>query len=240
MTKTIRIGMIVPSLNTIAEDDFRRYCPSDVAYHVHRIRLRKEPGRVTMDDLKRAYLEATEAAGSLKDLRPDTIVFNCTGASVANGVDGDARLAERMTEALGVPCTNTMIAIKEALAALGMRKILHICPFADEFSAVERAALEASGIAVVRSEGLNFTDAREAALMEPSRLVEIAKSKVEAGIDGVLLSCANVRAFEAAPALEQALDLPVVNSNGAVLWHVLKLAGRQPLLGGAGRLFSLH
>jgi maleate isomerase len=34
--------MIVPSLNTIAEDDFRRCRPAGYACHVHRVRLRRE------------------------------------------------------------------------------------------------------------------------------------------------------------------------------------------------------
>ena len=49
--------MIVPSLNTIAGDDFRMYCAPEVAYHVHRLRLRKENGGgVTEESLTRAYL----------------------------------------------------------------------------------------------------------------------------------------------------------------------------------------
>ncbi|HKR44285.1 MAG TPA: hypothetical protein VJU59_32215, partial [Paraburkholderia sp.] len=66
--KRLRVGMVVPSLNTIAEDDFRLFCPEDVSYHVHRIRLRKEGGRVTMESLQRAWLEAAEEAEYLKDL----------------------------------------------------------------------------------------------------------------------------------------------------------------------------
>lgn len=236
--RTLRVGMIVPSLNTIAEDDFRRYCPADVAYHVHRIRLRKEGGRVSMESLTRAHLEAVEEAGFLKDMNPGAVAFNCTGASVAHGPDGDARLAERMSRELGVPATNTMVAIKRALSSLEVRRIVHVCPFADEFSRVERDALAASGFEVVKSVGLNFTDAREAALMDPARLVEIARTHADPSMGGLLLSCANVRAFEAAAQLERELGVPVVTSNQAVLWELLRLAGWQGRVVEAGRLFG--
>ncbi|MFT4065754.1 hypothetical protein [Paraburkholderia sp.] len=241
--KKLRVGMIVPSLNTIAEDDFRAYCPDGVAYHVHRIRLRKEAGRVTMESLTRAYLEAIDEAGYLKDLSPDAIAFNCTGASVANGKDCDARLAQRMSDALEIPSTNTMVAIKQALRALKADGILHVCPFSDEFSSVERQSLIDAGFHVLRTVSLGFTDARAAAQMEPAEITAVVRRQVDGDTRAVLLSCANVRAFEAADELERGLDLPVVTSNQAMLWSVLHAAGwRGDAHGevrGAGRLFQV-
>jgi maleate isomerase len=236
--KRLRVGMVVPSLNTIAEDDFRLFCPEDVSYHVHRIRLRKEGGRVTMESLQRAWLEAAEEAEYLKDLSPDAVVFNCTGASVAHGAQGDALLVTRLGERLGLPATNTMVAIKQALTALRADRLLHVCPFADEFSRIERESLEASGHVVARTVSLGFTDAKEAALMTPERIAAIVREQIDADIGAVLLSCANVRAFEAADELEAALGMPVVTSNQATLWAVLRLAGWEGRIAGAGSLFG--
>lgn len=216
--------MIVPSLNTIGEDDLRRYCPPEVRYHLHRIRLRKEGGVVTPDSLLRAYLEALEESTYLQDCGVQALSFNCTGASVANGPQGDHALAERMTLALGIPASNTMVAIKRALRHVGARKIVHVCPFADKFSSGERASLEAEGFEVLQSVGLNFVDAREAARMAPDTLAEHAKRYAVQGMDAILLSCANVRAFEAVEPLENALGVPVITSNQAVLWDLLQLA----------------
>jgi len=230
--------MLVPSLNTIAEDDFRAFCPADVAYHVHRVRLRKESGRVTMESLMRAHLEAADEASYLADASPDAIAFNCTGASVALGKGCDAALAERMTTKLGVPAPNTMVAIKEALTSLGARDILHICPFTGEFSAVERQSLVDSGFGVARTVSLGFSDAKAAALMAPEQIAESVRERIDDSIGAVLLSCANVRAFEAADELERSLGRPVVTSNQAMLWSVLRAAGWCGEIPGAGRLFA--
>jgi maleate isomerase len=239
LMKKLRVGMIVPSLNTIAEDDFRRFCPDDVAYHVHRIRLRKEAGRVTMASLTRAHLEAVEEASFLKDMSPDAVAFNCTGASVAYGPGCDAELAQRMTAELGIPSGNTMVAIKEALRALEASHILHVCPFTDEFSRVEHQSLVDSGFGIERTISLDFVDAKVAALMEPQQIADFVRERIDGSIKSVLLSCANVRSFEAASALEETLDMPVVTSNQAMLWSVLKLAGWKGHIPGAGRLFNL-
>ncbi|SDV50608.1 maleate cis-trans isomerase family protein [Chitinasiproducens palmae] len=243
--KQLRVGMVVPSLNTIAEDDFRRYCPGEVAYHVHRIRLRKEAGRVTTESLARAWLEAIEQSEYVADLLPDAVLFNCTGASVGYGDDCDALLAQRMEAQLGVPATNTMVAIKAALRAVSATRVLHVCPFTDTFSRIEHASLSRSGIDVANTVSLDFTDARVAARMTPDELASIVHARVNeqrsgaAAIGAVLLSCANVRAFEAVAPLEASLGVPVVTSNQAALWAVLALAGWRGSIRDAGRLFDV-
>jgi maleate isomerase len=233
-----RIGMIVPSLNTIAEDDCRRFLPAEVGYHVHRVRLRRRDGRVSMDGLLQAWREAEDEAGLLADLRPTAVLFNCTGASVAHGPRDDSLLARRMSQSLGLPSTNTMLAIKQALKAVGATAIVHVCPFADEFSEIERASLADAGLRIVRSVGLGFTDARAAAQMTPEDVAEIALKHDTPEADALLLSCANVRAFEAVAALEARLGKPVITSNQAALWAALRLAGWTEPVDGGGRLFD--
>jgi len=236
--KRLRVGMIVPSLNTIAEDDFRLYCPSDVAYHVHRVRLRKENGVVTEESLTRAYLEAIDEAEYLKDMSPDVIAFNCTGASVAYGKNCDAILAEKMSARLSIRSTNTMMAIKDALRAVGATRILQVCPFGDTFSRIEAQSLRDADLDVHRSVSLNFTDAKLAAKMEPAEVVDRVMQLIDDSTQAVFLSCANVRAFEAVQELEHTLDMPVVTSNQAMLWAVLEAIGWRGEIEGAGRLFA--
>jgi maleate isomerase len=236
--KKLRIGMVVPSLNTVAEDDLRAFCPAEVAYHVHRVRLRKESGRVTMESLMRAHLEAADAAGYLADMGPDAIAFNCTGASVALGTDGDRQLARHMTEALGVPCTNTMVAIKDALTALGAERVLHVCPFTGEFAEIERRSLDESGIDVRDTVSLDFADARAAALMEPEEIADLVRARTDDSVRAVLLSCANIRALGAVAEMERRIGRPVVTSNQAVLWSVLSAAGWRGTIQGGGSLFD--
>lgn len=235
---TIRIGMLVPSLNTIAEDDFDRFCPDGVRYHVHRIRLRTTPGRVTVDDLGRAYDEAVEAGRTVADLKPQVVAFNCTGASVARGPGGDRLLAERMTQDLGVPATNTMQAIKGALRRFGVRTLVHVCPFAGDSSRIEQESLEHDGFHILKSVALGFSDARTAAGMEVAELAELAATHDQPEADAVLLSCANVRALEAVPEVEAKLGKPVVTSNQAMLWDALRLGGWRGRLQGGGRLME--
>jgi len=52
----------------------------------------------------------------------------------------------------------------------------------------------------------------------PEEIVACAKREFAAlAADGLFVSCTNLRSLEATPALEQALGLPVLGSNGAVV-----------------------
>ena len=68
---------------------------------------------------------------------------------------------------------------------------------------------------------------RDLAHPSPSDIVEFAKESLN-GVkaEGVFVSCTNFRAFEALPMLEEALALPVITSNSAVLEAIEQFASQ--------------
>lgn len=220
-----RVGLIIPSLNVIVEDDLRRELPADVGYHIGRLRLRKTAGRVTQQALLEAGTESIEQSTLLSDAGVNAIAFNCTGASLSDGPEGATKLREQITNATNTPSTTTILAVVRALRASGLRRIVHACPFTAEFGADEAAFLRASGFEIVESRGLNFTDARLAAKLTPREIFDIAVGLDRPGADGLFLACANIRAMEATADLQAKLKKPVVTSNQAVLWDLLDMIG---------------
>jgi maleate isomerase len=220
-----RVGLVVPSLNVVVEDDLRRELPVDVGFHIARLRLRKTDGRVTQQALLDAGREAAAHATLLADAGMDAIALNCTGASISDGPAGAQRLCEEMAAATQTPSTTTILSVVRALQTRGMKRIVHVCPFTAEFSTDEARYLRAAGFEVVESCGLNFTDARLAARLLPAEIVTIAAQMDCAAADGLFLSCANIRAIEAVPLLQQRLGKPVVTSNQAVIWELLAMIG---------------
>jgi maleate isomerase len=220
-----RVGLVIPSLNVVVEDDMRRYAPSDVGYHITRVRLRKTGGRVTQEALLEAGQEAIALSTLLSDAGLDAIVLNCTGASLSDGPAGADRLRGEIAAATGTQASTTILSVIGALKASGLKRIAHICPFTAEFGADEANFLRASGIDVVASQGLNFTDARLAAKLTPDEICDIAVKFDHPDAEGLFLACANVRAMEATEELQQRLGKPVVTSNQAVLWDLLQMIG---------------
>jgi maleate isomerase len=220
-----RVGLVIPSLNTIIEDDLTRELPADVGFHVARLRLRKTQGRVTQAALLEAGHDAVEQSTLLSDAGMDAIAFNCTGASLSDGPEGARRLRDQIAAATNTPATTTIFAVIRALRASALRRIVHICPFTAEFGADEAAFLRAEGFDLVASCGLNFTDARLAAKLSPQEISNVAAGLDQPEAEGLFLACANVRAMEAANDLQQRLGKPVVTSNQAVLWDLLDMIG---------------
>ncbi len=235
-----RVGLIIPSLNVIVEDDLRRELPLDVGFHIGRLRLRKTQGRVTQQALLDAGRESVEQSTLLSDAGMDAIAFNCTGASLSDGPEGARRLRDQIAEATHTPATTTILSVVRALRASGLKRIVHVCPFTAEFGADEAAFLRAEGFEVVESRGLNFTDARVAAKMSPQEICDIALRVDRPEAEGLFLACANVRAMEATAELQQRLRKPVVTSNQAVIWDLLDMIGHPDAAKFVARAPSSH
>jgi maleate isomerase len=233
-----RIGVIIPSLNVVVEDDCRRFVPPSVGYHIARVRLGKTAGRVTQQALIDSGADAITQAGFLADATMDAIAFNCTGASLSDGPEGARKLARAIGEAAGTPTTTTILSVVRALRQAGVRRLVHVCPFTPEFGKDEADFLTAEGFEVVSSVGLNFTDAKLAAKLTPEEIFETAVQLDTPKADGIFLACANVRAWEAVPALEKRLGKPVITSNQAVVWDLLDMVGATMPQDETGRLFS--
>ena len=70
---------------------------------------------------------------------------------------------------------------------------------------------------------------------------EIAKwvqSKVPSNSDGVFISCTCFPAMGAVEQLEETLSIPVITSNQATVWQLLKLAGYTHPVTGYGELLQ--
>jgi maleate isomerase len=78
--------------------------------------------------------------------------------------------------------------------------------------------------------------------VSPEKTYRLAREVVGSAphADGILISCGNLRSFEAIEPLEMDTGLPVVTSNQAGLWQVLRMAGIKDHLTSLGRLLREH
>ncbi len=228
------IGLIIPSVNTVLENDLRLFLPEEARAHVTRIRLTG----TTREQLARALDAVPDAASLLADAGVDAIGLACTGASMLGGAGGERALSGRISVATGVPATNTMEALLDAFAAMRVHRIALFSPFDDRFNVEEAAMLEVAGVRVVRTVGLAIANPRRCADVSPEEIAAQARAADHPDAEAIFLSCANLRALEAAAAMEDAIGKPVITSNGAVLWAMLRLAQVESGVAAAGRLFD--
>src|SRR5437868_1993102 len=85
-----RIGLIVPSVNSLSEPQFIRYAPAGLSVHAARSLVAGEWKR----PLAEMADEIALAARLLADCGPDLIVFHCTDTSMTEGPDGEGRILD--------------------------------------------------------------------------------------------------------------------------------------------------
>src|SRR5436190_569490 len=100
-----RLGMIIPSVNSMTEPQFNRFAPPGLAVHVARARVAGAWKRPLVDMAE----EIATSARLLSDVAPDLIVFHCTDTSMTQGPHGEVRILDIEHEADGIflSCTNT-------------------------------------------------------------------------------------------------------------------------------------
>ena len=214
-----RVGLMIPSSNTIMEMDFARDLPPGTALHSARMFMQDTTaaGEIRMLDEF-----ALPAARDLGTARPDVVVFGCTSAGALRGNDHDTELCAQISELSGAPVVSTIGAVRAAIADSGATSIGVITPYVDELNEKIRASIEADGIRVAAIAGLGITDNFAIAQVGHDDIVAFAASALgqlaaQRSIGLVFASCTNFGAAAARPAIARRLGLPVVTSNQAAL-----------------------
>jgi maleate cis-trans isomerase len=214
-TPLARIGMIIPSVNSMTEPQFNHFAPPGLAVHVARARVAgpwKRP-------LAAMAEEIATSAKLLSDVAPDLIVFHCTDTSMTQGPQGEGRILDIVGDATGIAAVATSRLVLEALQALGLRKLILLSPYKSNQAIIDY--LRATGFAVVHDVALAL-EPLAFARVTPREWTELARQHDRPEADGIFLSCTNTTQIEAIADIERALGKPVVNSNQAVLWGCLK------------------
>jgi maleate isomerase len=233
MSAEERIGLIIPSSNSLTERQFNRYVPAGVGVHVTRLRMTgkwRKPWAELKDSL-------TEAAEALSDVKPGIIVFHCTANSMENGLAHEAAIVEIVEKASGCPTMTTAQAITQAFDRFGIRKLVLISPYVKETNAHEVKYLNEAGYTVLHELGLGL-ETYAYAQVTPDEWQKVVKENTRAEADGYFLSCTNTRMIEAIEGLEKDLDKPVINSNQATIWACFKRLGIKHSDSKLGRLFQ--
>ncbi len=229
-----RLGVLVPSGNTIAEPELRAMLPAGVGLFVTRLPL---TGSSEAELL--AMLETLETGTKLlADAQPDAIAFHCTAVSTfAPHMAGEIRA--RMARASPIPALTTADGILTGLTALRARRILLITPYIEPVHQREIAWLTAAGFEVTGGGCMGIATNNEMARIPPAAIsdqVMAAAQGIEA--DVCFISCTAIRSAGLIAALEATIGMPVITSNQVLAWHALRVLGIADSLTGFGRLFS--
>lgn len=231
-----RIGMIILESDQTLEVEARRIDVDGVAFYHSRIPNEMEVTPTTLTDMA-ARLPV--AAGLLPDeFGFDAIGYGCTSASTLIGTDGVTGAIRQAHPDMA--CSNPIAAAIAAFEALAVGRVAIVTPYtldvtepvADQF---RQAGLEVGAVG-------SFLESSDlvVARISPESIASGVTTVAEAAgdCDGVFISCTSLRTLDIIPKLEGEIGKPVVSSNLALLWHLLRLSGVDDRLPHLGRLLS--
>lgn len=216
-----RVGLLVPSSNTVMENDLHAGLPKD-RYSVHTARMYLvETTREAEIRMIEDY--APKGAADVGTAELDLFVFGCTSGGSLFGLDYDRKICRDLGKAAKCESLGTISAVNQTLDARGFKKLAIITPYIEDLTQAVAKAAETDTRKVAAAHGMNISVNVELATPTPSEIVAFAVDKLrDVEFDGLFVSCTNFRSLEAIPELEAALGVPVVTSNSCVIEQVRK------------------
>lgn len=228
-----RIGLIVlQSDETIERDMMAMRGDADLFFS------RVPSGQqVTAETLQSMANHITASAALFPEtLQLDAVGYGCTSGTAQIGVDKIADLVK-------AGCQTTMVsepvsALVAACQHLGLKRIAFLSPYIESVSAQLRKVLGDNGVATPVFG--TFAEAEEAKVVRisPTSITDAACALVaDQDVDGIFLSCTNLRTLDVIERLEGKTGLPVLSSNLVLAWHLGQQSGNPNAMSGPGRLF---
>jgi maleate isomerase len=214
-----RLGLIVLQVDETIEQDFRRiFAPEIAKLHVTRVPSGAEltPGSI-------AEMEtALSPAAGLLPAGLDVVGYACTSGTTLIGAERvhGLILGAAQTRAATDPLTAALAQCR----ARGLGRVGIVSPYIASVAEPIRAAFEAGGIAVPAT--LSFGEEVEArvARIAPASIMDAARAIARrTALDGIFLSCTNLRTLDILEPLARELGLPVFSSNQCLAWHMASL-----------------
>jgi maleate isomerase len=232
--KDLRLGLIVPSSNTTMEAEYGRVLPDNITLHTGRMRLRD----VTVEALVEMERSVEEEALKLADADIDIIGYGCTSGSLVKGLHHDKEIVSKIETVTNVPAVATAGAVVDALKSFKINKVAVATPYIDEINNLEKKFLNGNGFEVVEIKGLSIVENTKIGVTKGEVVIDLIKSLNHRDADSVFISCTNLPTMNIIEKLERMLHKPVISSNTATLWSMIKRSGHEVKIEGIGQLFS--
>ncbi|MEW2914490.1 aspartate/glutamate racemase family protein [Leisingera sp. JC11] len=230
------LGVIVLETDETLEPEFSRMMaqPGVALYH-SRIPMVPEVRPDTLAQMQADLPASARLFPSTPNF--DVIGYGCTSAST---VIGSAKVAEAVQTVLpDAKVTDPLAAIIAAGKSLGAGRFGFVTPYLPEVSAQMRVKLEEAGFEIADFGSFEQMDDRVVARISEAAIAEAAAQVAGQGdCDAIVISCTNLRCLRIIPEIEARTGVPVISSNQALGWHMLRLAGVEDPQPQFGKLFT--
>ena len=228
---TRHFGVLIPSTNTTVEIECRLLPPT---YQAHIGRLMSSGGSFapSRDD------DIDYQSRLLGTAKVEMVILAQTSASLFAD-DYDDVVTKRMSAGAGVPAITSAQAVGRAVRALGARRVAIVSPYSDAVN--ERAARyfkTKHGLDTIALEGFRAADAYAIGQLGPQHARDAFARIDRAEIELFVVPGGNFPTLPSIAAWERELEKPVVTTNQASVWAMLRAFNSSERLPAFGRLLA--
>ncbi len=231
-----RIGLIILQSDQTAEHEFATLLHSEgVALYHARIPNAME---VTPETLRTMERDLPVAAALLPpSFEFDAIGYCCTSGATMIGEDRVDEIIRLIHP--GAKTTNPLTACKAALATFGIRRFALVTPYEPSVTIEMQTNLSDAGFETGAVASFNQSDDFTVARISSDSILDaILSVGWRENCEAVFVSCTNLRVLPVIAEAEARLGKPVISSNQASAWHLMRLTGLGDQPDHAGRLFQ--
>jgi maleate cis-trans isomerase len=225
-----KLGIIVPSWNTVMEREVQRMAGETMSVHSMRIPHTAD----TEENLLGLGEQAPAAAQLLAHAKVNVICYGCAAGGFLKGPVADRALGERIARETAIPVAVSSAAVVEALTAFGAKRISLASPYAPWLNERLKQYFAAAGFDVLAMHGL---DTQHHSGVTNERIEALIAQVDRPEAQAIFVSCSNFPTLAIIEKMEAQLGKPVVASNQASMWKMLRLLDDRQAVPGAGRLF---
>jgi maleate cis-trans isomerase len=230
---TRHFGVLIPSTNTTVEIECR-LLPSHYQAHVGRL-LTSAPGRPFSPPRDDDIDYQSRLLGTAK---VEMVILAQTSASLFAD-DYDEAVTRRISAGAGVPAVTSAQAVGRAVRALEARRIGLVSPYSEPVN--DRAAhyfAAEHGLETVVREGFGATDSYAIGKLGPEHARDAFRRIDRSEIEAFIVPGGNFPTLASIAEWEREFGKPVVTTNQASFWAMLRMVGAGERIAGYGRLLA--
>lgn len=232
---TKRLGLIVLATDLTSERDFAKLMPHDqVSIYTTRVAYENPATPENLRDMAPRLSAAADFILPGESL--DAICYSCTAASVVIGDEVVTRAIHVVRP--GVHVVTPSAAARLAFTALGVKKISILTPYLVETSQPMADYFTQHGLEIQSFDCLGLGDDRDMARICRSDIIEAAVRVDVPEAEALFISCTAVPAVAVIAEIEKRIGKPVVTSNQASAWAMMRHVGLRHNPVGYGCLFD--
>ena len=230
-TLTRHFGVLIPSTNTTVERECRLL---PAAYQAHFGRCLSSGGSFAPSRDE----DIDYQSRLLGTAKVELVILAQTSASLFAD-DYDAAVTKRMSAGAGAPAITSAQAVGRAVRALGARRVAIVSPYSEAVNArAARYFQDRHGLETIALEGFGATDAYAIGKLGPQNARDAFARIDRPAIEAFVVPGGNFPTMPSIAAWEREFGKPVVTTNQASLWAMLRAFDSADRLPAFGRLLA--